>query len=185
MAWNSEFRAAFAVPSAESPSTMYNSVRSVSSDRQSESFVGSEELSSAFLRRCRSLWARAEIRVRDAPATFSRAALAVALSRRLLDEKNFFISSATTCATIFPAAAVPRTSLVWPSNCGSDIRTVTTAVRPSSTSSLITSASLFFNVFVERSASLKALVIARSKPATWVPPFGVEIIFTNEAVVFS
>ena len=34
---------------------------------------------------------------------------------------------------------MPSTSLVWPSNCGSASRTVTTAVRPSSTSSLTTS----------------------------------------------
>ena len=37
---------------------------------------------------------------------------------------------------------MPRTSLVWPSNCGSASRTVTTAVSPSRTSSLVTASSL-------------------------------------------
>ena len=45
--------------------------------------------------------------------------------------------AATTWATIREAAGVPSTSLVWPSNCGSGSRTAMTAVRPSSTSSLI------------------------------------------------
>lgn len=54
-AWNSEFRASFAVPRAESPSTMKSSLRSTSSLRQSASFAGSEEVSSAVLRRCASL----------------------------------------------------------------------------------------------------------------------------------
>ena len=65
------------------------------------------------------------------------------------------------------------------------MRTVTTAVNPSCTSSLITSASLFFKVLVARNASFTALVIAFSKPATCVPPFGVEIMFTNEEMVAS
>ncbi len=51
-AWNSEVRASLAVPSAESPSTMNSSVRSTSVLRQSTSFGGSEDDSSAFLRRC-------------------------------------------------------------------------------------------------------------------------------------
>ena len=112
MAWNSEFRAAFVVPRADSPSTMKSSVRATSSERQSESFAGSEELSNAFLRRCNSLCARALMRVREAFATFSRTARAVALSTRLLEVKNRFSSSETTCETIFTTAGVPRTSLV-------------------------------------------------------------------------
>ena len=42
-AWNSELRASFAVPSAESPSTMNSSVRSLSVARQSASFEGSAD----------------------------------------------------------------------------------------------------------------------------------------------
>ena len=111
--------------------------------------------------------------------------LPFALSIRRVVEKNSFNLSATTAETIFVAAAVPRTSLVWPSNCGSDIRTVTTAVRPSITSSLMTSASFFFKIPALRIASLKALVIARSKPRTCEPPLGVAIMFTNERSVVS
>ena len=50
-AWNSELRAVFAVPSAESPSTMNNSLSSPSALRQSFSFGGSDEDSRAFFRR--------------------------------------------------------------------------------------------------------------------------------------
>ena len=83
------------------------------------------------------------------------------------------------------AAEVPSTSLVWPSNCGSASRTVTTAVRPSSTSSLTTSSSAARSTRWDRSASLSVLVSARSKPATWVPPLGVAMMLTNERTVVS
>ncbi|CAB5115024.1 unannotated protein [freshwater metagenome] len=49
----------------------------------------------------------------------------------------------------------------------------------------MTSASLFFKVLVARNTSFTALVNAFSKPATCVPPLGVEIIFTKEATVAS
>src|ERR1700693_3296533 len=60
-AWNSELRAVFAVPSAESPSTMNSSLRS-SADRQSTSLAGSEELARADLRRWLSRCSRAAMR---------------------------------------------------------------------------------------------------------------------------
>jgi hypothetical protein len=50
-AWNSELRATFAVPSAESPSTMNSSLRSMSLVRQSASLDGSALDSRAVLRR--------------------------------------------------------------------------------------------------------------------------------------
>ena len=78
------------------------------------------------------------------------------------------------------AAGVPRISLVWPSNCGSASRTVTTPVRPSRTSSLITSSSLTLSTLAAFIDSLKVLVSACSKPLTWVPPLGVAITLTNE-----
>ena len=81
-AWNSLSRASLAVPSALSPSTMNSSLRSTSSLRQSASLAGSDEVSSAFLRRWCSLCWRAAIRVRAAAATFSRMALAWVLSPR-------------------------------------------------------------------------------------------------------
>ena len=80
-AWNSELRASLAVPMAESPSTMNSSVRSTSVLRQSASLVGSEDDSSAFLRRCASRCWRAATRARDAPTTFSITARAWPASR--------------------------------------------------------------------------------------------------------
>ena len=177
-AWNSELRASLAVPSAESPSTMNSSERSTSLERQSASLAGSAEDSRAFLRRWVSLCWRAAIRVLDAPTTFSITSLAWALSARLVEVRNLFSSAETTLRTTVRAAGVPRISLVWPSNCGSASRTVTTAVMPSSTSSLITSASLTLSALVWRITSLNVLVIACSKPLTWVPPLGVAITLT-------
>jgi hypothetical protein len=98
----------------------------------------------------------------------------------LVEVRNFLSSAETTLRTTPRAAGVPRISLVWPSNCGSASRTVTTAVSPSRMSSLITSSSLTLSAFVARIASLKVLLSAASKPVTWVPPFGVAITLTNE-----
>ena len=142
-AWNSELRASFAVPRAESPSTMNSSERSTSLLRQSASLAGSADDSSAVLRRCSSRCCRAATRVRDAATTFSSTARACAFCARLVEVRNASSSLCTTFATIRDAAGVPSTSLVWPSNCGSASRTVTTEVRPSRTSSLMISSPLF------------------------------------------
>ena len=109
-AWNSELRADFAVPSAESPSTINSSVCSTSSERQSESLAGSEDDSSAFLRRCTSLCARTDTRVFAAPATFSKIKRDWTLLPRA--EKYRVSSFEITAATILVAAAVPKISLV-------------------------------------------------------------------------
>ena len=106
--------------------------------------------------------------------------LACAFSARLVEVRNDLSSEATTLRTTLRAAGVPRISLVWPSNCGSARRTVTTAVSPSITSSLITSVSAVLSTLAPRIASLNVLVSAASKPLTWVPPFGVAITLTNE-----
>ena len=159
---------------------MKSSVRSVSLLRQSESFAGSADDSRAFLRRWFSLCWRAASRVLDAPATFSMTSLAWAFSARLVEVRNALSSPATTLRTTPRAAGVPRISLVWPSNCGSASRTVTTAVSPSSTSSLMTSVSAALSTLAARIASLKVLVSALSKPLTWVPPLGVAITLTKE-----
>lgn len=50
-AWKVELRAAFAVPSAESPSTIKSSEMSSLPGKQSESFAGIAEVSMMFLRR--------------------------------------------------------------------------------------------------------------------------------------
>ena len=77
---------------------------------------------------------------------------------------------------------VPSTSLVWPSNCGSASRTVTTAVRPSRTSSLI---DVVLGgpqqLAVARSCVVHRLGQRRARsPATWVPPLGVAMMLTND-----
>ena len=77
---------------------------------------------------------------------------------------------------------MPSTSLVCPSNCGSGSRTETIAVRPSSTSSLVTGSSPFFSSRAARSWSFSVRTMARSKPATCVPPCGVAMTFTNERI---
>ena len=82
-AWNSELRASLAVPRAESPSTMNSSVRSTSVLRQSTSLVGSEDDSSAFLRRCASRCWRAATRARDAPDHLLQHRSGLALRRAL------------------------------------------------------------------------------------------------------
>ena len=80
-AWKSEFRAVFAVPSAESPSTMNSSLRS-SADRQSTSLAGSDELASTDLRRWLSRCSRAAMRALAADTTFSSTARACCLAPR-------------------------------------------------------------------------------------------------------
>ncbi len=80
--------------------------------------------------------------------------------------RKAFSSRETILFTMRVTGGVPRTSFVWPSNCGSANRTVTTAVRPSSTSSLMMSASPAFSRRVVRNTSLKVLVMPRSKPET-------------------
>ncbi len=110
---------------------------------------------------------------------FSRTARACALASRWVEVRKSFSSLATTSATIRLAAEVPSTSLVWPSNCGSASRTVTTAVRPSMASSLTTSSSATRSSLAARSTSLTVLATDRSKPVMWVPPLGVAMMLTK------
>ena len=134
-AWNSLSRASLAVPSAESPSTMNSSVPSTSFERQSTSFAGSDDDSRAFLRRCVSLCARAEMRLFISATIFSSTSAVCALSSRFELAKRSAIAFAIVFATMLRIAGVPRISFVCPSNCGSAMRTVSTAVRPARMSS--------------------------------------------------
>ena len=184
-AWWSALRAVLAVPRALSPSTMNSSVRSTSSLRQSTSLAGSADDSRAVLRRWVSRWARAATRARMALAVLSSSAFAAAFSPRGGDVSQAVSSFVRTLPTIRDAAGVPRTSFVWPSNCGSASRTATTAVRPSITSSLAMLSSFARRTLAARSWSLTTLTIARSKPATCVPPLGVAMTLTKERSVVS
>ncbi len=180
-AWYSLSRASFAVPSAESPSTMNSSLLATSFDRQSTSFAGSDELSRAFFRRCVSLCVRAEMRDFISPTTFSRSTAVCALSSRRVDANRSAMAFCTTCDTMARTAGVHSTSFVWPSNCGSGKRTVSTAVRPASTSSFssLSVPTLSFRALASTCARTN-LRRPASKPAWWVPPLGVAMMLTND-----
>ena len=75
---------------------------------------------------------------------------------------------------------MPRTSLVWPSNCGSTSRTVSTAVIPARMSSLSGRSEPVFSLRAFASTTLRnVFTSACSKPARWVPPLVVAITLTN------
>ena len=122
--------------------------------------------------------------MREAPTTFSITALAWVRSAARFEVRNPVSSFSTILVASRVTGGVPRTSLVWPSNWGSASRTVTTAVRPSSTSSLVTS-SLARSRRVPSSDRAKARTRPRSKPVTWVPPLEVAMMLTNEATFVS
>ena len=78
---------------------------------------------------------------------------------------------------------MPSSCLVWPLNCGSGNVTLIAATRPSWTSPFSARSLPVFakraNFFVPASStSFATFVIARSNPATWVPPSGVGIVLT-------
>ena len=87
-AWYSLLRASFAVPSAESPSTMNSSECATSEERQSTSFAGSDDDSSAFLRRWVSLCVRAEMRAFISATTLSSSSAVWFLSSRFGEVKR-------------------------------------------------------------------------------------------------
>ena len=165
---------------------MNSSVRSTSVLRQSASFAGSDEDSSAVFRRWVSLCIRALMRDFISEVTLSRRSAACCFSGRRVETRRAVSSFSTTRATIPRTALVPRTSLVCPSNCGSARRTVTTAVRPARASSF---SSLSLPTFRRRALSeswvRSTLSSACSNPARWVPPFGVAMMLTNEETLVS
>ena len=78
MAWKRRSRPSLAEPPAESPSTIYSSVRTLSRSEQSASFPGREAVSRADLRRVSSRAFLAAARARAAWVAFSKIALATA-----------------------------------------------------------------------------------------------------------
>jgi hypothetical protein len=138
------------------------------------------------LRRAVSLSERAEMRAFISLTTFSSTCAACAFSSRFDEVRMAPSSRATTWATIWRTAGVPSTSFVWPSNCGSGSRTVTTAVRPASASS--------FSTLSVPALSLRAFAATWSrmsfssdcsKPARCEPPLGVAMMFTNVCTTVS
>ena len=138
------------------------------------------------MRRWVSLCSRALIRDFISETTFSSSSAAWAFSPRLVEVSRAVSSCSTTLATMARTALVPSTSLVWPSNCGSASRTVTTAVRPASTSSFSgLSLPTLSRRLLTSSCLRKTLSRACSKPARWVPPLGVAMMLTNELTLAS
>ena len=119
---------------------MNSSVRSTSVLRQSASLVGSDDDSSAFLRRCVSRCWRAATRAPGRAHHLLQGRPGLGLGGALgRGEEGGQLAVRPPWPPGPRTGGVPSTSLVWPSNCGSASRTVTTAVIPSSTSSLTTS----------------------------------------------
>ena len=92
--------------------------------------------------------------------------------------------------TIGLTCAVPSTSLVWPWNCGSAMRTVTTATRPARISSRSTrmAPSLRFTLSLRALSSTAlriCLVMPLRNPSTCMPPPGVSTTLTKLRIVVS
>jgi hypothetical protein len=131
IAWKVRSRASTAEPPAELPSTRKSSADSGSLIWQSASFPGSDELSSAVLRRVSSRAFRAACRARAAETAFSmirRASLG--FSSRYSPRRWL-----TVCSTRPRTPGLPSFVFVWPSNCGLRSLTDSTAASPSRTSS--------------------------------------------------
>ena len=159
-------RPCFAEPPAESPSTMYSSLRAGSRSWQSASLPGSDIPSRAPLRMTRSRALRAASRARAAVRHFSM----IRRPSAGFSSRYWPRLSATAVWTWPLTSALPSLAFVWPSNWGSVSLTLMTAVRPSRTSSPDRLASASFRTPARRAQSLSELVRAARKPVTCVPP---------------
>ena len=131
MAWVAGSRARTADPPAESPSTMNSSRRAGSVAVQSLSLSGIPAPSNSDLARMARRASPAAIRAREALTAL------VATSRASAGCSSSHSASFSwvTRWTSERMEAFPSLDLVWPSNCGSEMRALTMAVRPSRMSS--------------------------------------------------
>ena len=182
-AWNSRLRASLAVPSALSPSTMNSSLRSTSSLRQSASLAGSDEVSSAFLRRWSSLCCRAATRVRAARDDLVEDGAACALSPRLVEVRQRLELLGHDVA---PRSRDGRRGAEHLLGLALELR----LGQPDGDDGGEPLEHVVLDDVVlgrraarraARSCSLSVLRSARSKPATWVPPLGVAMMLTKRA----
>ena len=114
IAWKRRSRPCFAEPPAESPSTMYSSLRAGSRSWQSASLPGSDSPSRAPLRMTRSRALRAASRARAAVRHFS-------MIRRPSPgfSSRYWARLSVTAVWTWPlTSALPSFAFVWPSNCG-------------------------------------------------------------------
>ena len=185
-AWNSELRAALAEPIAESPSMMNISERSTSSERQSASLAGSAEVSSAFLRRCASLCWRAVMRVGPALAIFSSTPRAIGLSLRLAEVRKSLNEFSTTRATIRVGGRGAQDLL------GLALELRLGQPDGDHRGQALEDVVADHVVVVDlQQLGRPQLLVGRleqrrlPKPARWVPPLGVAMMFTNERITVS
>ncbi len=156
-------------------------------ERQSTSFAGSDEDSSAFLRRCVSLWARAEMRAFISATTLSSSREVCVLSSRLGEAKRAFSSLVTTFATICAHGGGAEHLLGLPLELRLGHAHGEDGGEPRQDVVLLEL------VVAEPSAGGRSdstcarstFISAASKPCWCVPPLGVAMMFTNERVVVS
>jgi len=133
IAWYSLSLPCFAIPPAESPSTMYSSHSSGFVFEQSASFPGSDSPSSSPFLRVSSLAFFAASLAFAALMHFSISFFAIlGFSSRNSDSSVFTNESTVPFISVFPSLV-----FVCPSNCGSGIFSDRTAVSPSFVSSLV------------------------------------------------
>ncbi len=142
IAWNFLSLPCFALPPAESPSTIYTSHSSGFLLLQSASFPGKVEVSKELFFLANSLAFLAASLALEALIHFSNIAFAtVGFSSKNDDRASFTILCTTPVTSLFPNFV-----FVCPSNCGSFTFTDTTAVIPSLISSPCKFGSFSFNI---------------------------------------
>ena len=165
IAWYVRSRPVFAEPPAESPSTMKSSASDGSRIEQSASLPGSEEPSSADLRRVSSRAWRAASRARIAAI----ALLQIARASWGFSSRNRESEELTVVWTRPSTPGLPSFVFVCPSNCGLRSLTETTAARPSRTSSP-SRLSFSFRSLSSVAFAFSVRVSALRKPDRCVPP---------------
>ena len=153
---------------------MKSSAASGSRIEQSASLPGSDELSSADLRRVSSRALRAASRARIAAI----ALFAIARASDGFSSRNCASLALTVVWTRPSTPGLPSFVFVWPSNCGLRSFTETTAARPSRTSSP-SSFSSFFSSFMSTALRLSVDVSALRKPERCEPPSIVLMLLAN------
>ena len=142
---------------------------------QSASLPGSDEFSSALLRRVSSRALRAACRAREAETAFVMIWRASAgFSSR--NSASFWF---TVCSTRPRTHGLPSFVFVWPSNCGSRSLTEITVARPSRTSSPSRLSSFSFRRPLSRAYLLSVPVSAALKPERCEPPSVVLMLFAK------
>mmetsp|Transcript_4301 Transcript_4301/g.8017 ORF Transcript_4301/g.8017 Transcript_4301/m.8017 type:complete len:256 (-) Transcript_4301:935-1702(-) len=179
MAWVVRSRPCFALPAAESPSTMKISPLSGSRVAQSASLPGRTVEVRRLLRLTMSLAAFAAMLAACAACAFST----IRLSTSGLHSKSIVSSVARTASMAGRTSGLPRRPLVWPSNSGSITFTATMAVRPSLMNSpgILPASALIFPLLSPH--ALTVLVMQFLRPSTWLPPSLVLMLLQKERIL--